>query len=230
MPRVQAVFFDLFETLITEYKNGVCKVRRAADPESRSRIGLTQSEFRREWNARHAQRMTGEYPGYHAVLRDICSHHGLGYPEETVQAMYEERVAEKAAAFGEIGEDVRELLRQLKVRGLRIGLISNCTEEEVTAWGGCGLASYFDTVVFSYETGLAKPDPKIYELGCSRLGVRPEDCLFVGDGGSKELEGAGAAGMTSLQAAWYVPEEIALRVQGVTRLKKPAQLLEWITE
>ena len=36
-----------------------------------------------------------------------------------------------------------------------------------------------------------------------RLGVKAEECLFVGDGGSDELPGAKNAGMTALQAKWY---------------------------
>jgi len=50
--------------------------------------------------------------------------------------------------------------------------------------------------VFSCEVGLAKPDPAIYHLAAARLGVEPAECLFVGDGGSDELSGAGAAAMT----------------------------------
>ncbi|MGF7032668.1 putative hydrolase of the HAD superfamily [Paenibacillus mucilaginosus] len=229
MTKVQAVFFDLFETLITEYAGGVRKVRRAADPERRSRIGLTEREFRQEWNARIGRRMTGAFPDYPAVLREICTHRGLEYTEETLQRMLEERVAEKAAAFREIGNDIVQMLCRLKDRGIRLGLISNCTAEEVTAWAGSPLAPYFETVLFSYETGLAKPDPGIYALGCSRLGVMPRDCLFVGDGGSHELDGAKEAGMTALQAAWYVPEAMAARIQGYERLKEPAKLLDWTT-
>ena len=40
-----------------------------------------------------------------------------------------------------------------------------------------------------------KPDPRIYQLTAERLEVRPEECLFVGDGGSQELSGALSVGM-----------------------------------
>lgn len=43
--------------------------------------------------------------------------------------------------------------------------------------------------------GLLKPDRQIYELAMQRLNVYPEQCLFVGDGGSNELCGAKTAGM-----------------------------------
>ena len=40
-----------------------------------------------------------------------------------------------------------------------------------------------------------------------RLGALPEECLYVGDGGSHELEVARSLGMTALQAAWYLQED-----------------------
>ena len=40
-----------------------------------------------------------------------------------------------------------------------------------------------------------KPDHRIFQLACTRLGVEPEDCLYVGDGGSDELTAAKECGM-----------------------------------
>ena len=40
-----------------------------------------------------------------------------------------------------------------------------------------------------------KPDRRIFQLAHSRLGVQPEECLYVGDGGSHELTAARALGM-----------------------------------
>jgi epoxide hydrolase-like predicted phosphatase len=38
-----------------------------------------------------------------------------------------------------------------------------------------------DDIVYSHEVGLVKPDPKIYELACQRLGVAPDELVFVDD-------------------------------------------------
>lgn len=43
------------------------------------------------------------------------------------------------------------------------------------------LDEYFDVVVLSYQEGIAKPDPRIYELTCRRLGVQPDECIFTDD-------------------------------------------------
>lgn len=43
------------------------------------------------------------------------------------------------------------------------------------------LDEYFDEVVLSYREGVAKPDRRIYELTCERLGVQPQECVFADD-------------------------------------------------
>jgi putative hydrolase of the HAD superfamily len=59
------------------------------------------------------------------------------------------------------------------------------------------VAPLLDACVFSVEVGMCKPDPAIYAEACRRLGVRPQECLHVGDGGSHELTGADEVGMTA---------------------------------
>jgi len=51
-----------------------------------------------------------------------------------------------------------------------------------------------------------KPDPRIYHLALERLKVKPQDCLYVGDGSSHELTGARKVGMHPVQI--HVPDEI----------------------
>ncbi len=53
----------------------------------------------------------------------------------------------------------------------------------------------FDVTVFSCVAGIKKPDPRIYHIATERLGVDPQDCLYIGDGSSRELTGALEVGM-----------------------------------
>ena len=69
------------------------------------------------------------------------------------------------------------------------------------AWPECRIAPYFDAFLCSSAVGLMKPDLEIYREGCRRLGTDPDECLFIGDGGSDELRGAKQAGMTPLWAS-----------------------------
>lgn len=225
MSDVKAVFFDLFETLISEYAGGVRKVDRAGRNDA-ARIGLEHGVYRREWSARQRQRMTGEFPGYMAVMRHILEGQNVPIDERILQEMYEERIAEKAAAFTGIDPEVIVLLDELRRENVAIGLISNCTEEEVNAWESSGLAPYFDTVLFSYEVRCAKPDPAIYLLACERLNVKPEQCMFIGDGGSDELNGASRVGLRAYQAIWQLPESMREKHFGYPQLERPMQVMQ----
>jgi putative hydrolase of the HAD superfamily len=96
-------------------------------------------------------------------------------------------------------EGVLPVLEELRERGLRLGLISNCSSEVGELWDGSRFAGLFDAVVLSADVGLCKPDPRIYGLALERLGVEPGEAIFVGDGESDELVGAEAVGMTAVQ-------------------------------
>jgi putative hydrolase of the HAD superfamily len=88
---------------------------------------------------------------------------------------------------------------------MKVGVISDCSEEVVAAWPDTPLAPLVHEAVLSAAVGRKKPDPAIYELACERLGVAPGRCLYVGDGGSRELSGAAAVGMEAVLLR--VPED-----------------------
>lgn len=54
--------------------------------------------------------------------------------------------------------------------------------------------SLFDAVVFSYEVGCRKPDPRIYNLTLERMGVAAENAIFIDDR-PRCIEGAQAVGL-----------------------------------
>jgi epoxide hydrolase-like predicted phosphatase len=88
-----------------------------------------------------------------------------------------------------------DAVRSLRADGVRTGLISN-------SWGtgiydANLLDELFDAVVISGEVGLHKPQPEIYRLGAERIGVDPQDCIFVDDL-RENVGGAEAVGMTGI--------------------------------
>ena len=70
------------------------------------------------------------------------------------------------------------------------------------------LYPYFDVSCLSYDEGLQKPDTAIFHRCLNKLNVRARECLYVGDGGSFELEVAEKLGMKAVQAVWYFKEDI----------------------
>ncbi|KZE68988.1 hypothetical protein AWM68_01600 [Fictibacillus phosphorivorans] len=218
---IKAVFFDLYETLITEWEDGKKKVTYSTDL-----LGLDQKIFKSEWDRRREFRMDGTFPDHQSVLRDILSSQGISHNPEVIEDIHQARVSAKAAAFQEIHGEVLELLRTLIDRRIKLGLISNAAPEEVYAWPSCILADYFDEVIFSYVVRVAKPNKQIYQIGCERLGVIPQESIFIGDGGANELVGAADFGMNAYHATWFLPETISEKIYGFPKLKKPLDLLE----
>jgi putative hydrolase of the HAD superfamily len=63
------------------------------------------------------------------------------------------------------------------------------------------IAELLDATVYSVHLGVTKPHPALFQTVCHRLGVRPEQCVYVGDGGGRELSGARSVGMTAVRLA-----------------------------
>jgi putative hydrolase of the HAD superfamily len=67
-------------------------------------------------------------------------------------------------------------------------------EKEQAAYG---FEDLVDDIIYSHEVGLAKPDRRIYALTCERLGLQPEEFIFVDDVAG-HIEGARAFGIHSI--------------------------------
>jgi putative hydrolase of the HAD superfamily len=100
-----------------------------------------------------------------------------------------------AAAVRRPRPEVLAVLDRLRGAGLRLGLISDCSSELVEAWPTTEFAARIDAPVFSWRERCHKPDARLYSTVGERLGVAPAACWYVGDGGSREFQGALAAGM-----------------------------------
>jgi HAD superfamily hydrolase (TIGR01509 family) len=94
---------------------------------------------------------------------------------------------------------VRELLRELKSRGVLVGLASASLRQWVDATlAGIGLADEFGTTVAAGEVPHAKPAPDLYLKAAANLGVDPKLCVAVEDTPSG-VRAAKAAGMYAIQ-------------------------------
>jgi putative hydrolase of the HAD superfamily len=96
-----------------------------------------------------------------------------------------------------------ELLKELKVRGIHTGLISNWDASCRSVLAENGLDALLETVVVSSETGVEKPDPQIFEAALNQSGIEPEQTLFVGDNYYDDVIGAAKCGIRCLLLAPY---------------------------
>lgn len=218
---VQAIFFDLYETLITEWENNQKKASYSVEV-----LGIDEDVYKKEWVLRRERRMNGTFTNHQSVLRDILQSCGKPVDENAIEEVHKLRVACKLVPFQKIDDTILQLLQKLKEKQIKIGLISNCTEEEVIGFHQSTLVPFFDDVIFSYKVKDAKPNRGIYELACKRLSVTPEEAGFVGDGGSNELQGASEIGMKSYQETWFLPLHISMKNNTFPKLETPSQLLD----
>jgi HAD superfamily hydrolase (TIGR01509 family) len=195
---VRALLFDLFETLITESRDQPPGVSSLAPA-----LGCESNAFRPHWKTRRPAVLAGRLT-FRQALEEIAI--GLGsHPDEaTLQRICDDRVRVKARPFEQIEPHIVSTIECLRRRGLRLAVVSNCCAEDVMSWSQCSLASLFDCTVFSFEVGLAKPDPAIYLEAAQRLRVDVSDIWFIGDGQDEELSSAQHAGLRAFRALWFL--------------------------
>lgn len=220
----QAVIFDLFETLITEWGH-----RKYLKSEMCADLGADREAFNRHWERLDEARYLGRV-GFVEALRYVCGQCGVEADEAVLARMLALHVETKTACLEYINPEVFKLLDVLRAKGLRLAIVSNCSAEEVMGIRQSKLDPYFDEIILSCDVGLKKPDVRIYEEAARRLGVAPEVCAFVGDGGSHELEGARNAGMTAIQAKWYTNGHPSKResMPGFAVAEEPMEVLRHI--
>ena len=125
--------------------------------------------------------------------------------DEAVELVVRKRKEGLSDTFAAIPDEIIDLLTELKKRGILIGVISNCFSDECEMIHNSKLFPFFDAVKLSYEQGTFKPNPIIFYRLLDELGLEPDECLYVGDGGSRELLAAKTVGMRPVQAEWFRP-------------------------
>jgi putative hydrolase of the HAD superfamily len=194
LPPYRAVLFDFFGTLTQAVRRGPAHATIARQ------LGCAPDAFTAMLDSTFQARARGTYGSSMQALRCISS--ALGARPGTRQL----RVAAFARVMA-VRADTRlraeavPVLRAVRARGLRTGLVSDCTHELPKFLPSLPVAALLDTCVYSVEVGACKPEPAIYLTACQRLGVAPEECLYIGDGGGAELTGAQALGMDAVRLA-----------------------------
>lgn len=108
---------------------------------------------------------------------------------------------ERADAW-ELRPGCRQVLAELRRRGLRVAVTSNWDRRLPRVLANLGLGDDLDAVICSEEVGSAKPAEPIFLAACRELELEPASVLHVGDAKIEDREGALAAG---LEALWLNP-------------------------
>jgi len=189
--KYEAVIFDLFGTLINKFslQESLDVLRQMA-----STLSAPPDDFMQIWFDTFNMRDVGAFQSLEANIEYICNKLNL-HPADTHITLAAQIDREYIAHSIKPRPHATELLSYLKSLGCKTGLITNCTSEVAIVWKDMPFAPSIDVAVFSCLEGLRKPDPRIYNLAIEKLAVEPENCLYIGDGDSKELTGASQVGM-----------------------------------
>jgi putative hydrolase of the HAD superfamily len=186
----RAAVFDLFGTLIDDSTPGEYEdfLRRLAD-----RLGAAPEDFATAWAQHDVARYTGPID---ACFAAICADVGVSDPQRIAGALELRR--DNLQRILVPRPDALATMRTLRERGFALGMISNASSELAPLWAESAFADVFDIALFSADERMMKPDPRLYRRMAQLLRVEPEECVFVGDGAYRELQGAEAVGMRAI--------------------------------
>lgn len=230
MSTIRAVVFDLFGTLVPKWSAKLAAARNASIAAD---LGVSAEDFERAWQTTFSDRECGRLKTMAEAVRSLLPELGIEASEEQLQsaaerslALHRSRIVPRA--------DVEPALVALRERGLRLGLLSNISAPGPEVFRSLAIAAQFRSLIFSNEVGLEKPEPTIYGKSLAELGVPAASCLFVGDGGSRELTGANRAGMhpvlirvdSEIEEEGWLDDAAEWQGQTITRIQEVLALLD----
>ncbi len=145
------------------------------------------AERGREWRSQYLQitYKTGAYRPYADLVAEAAEAVGLTRDlSEQLDARYVEL---------QPWPGVPEILQELARAGVRLGVVTNCSER-LGRLAADRLGVELDVIVTAERAGFYKPHPRPYRLGLEELNVEPGRCLFVA-GSAFDLAGTAAVGL-----------------------------------
>jgi putative hydrolase of the HAD superfamily len=207
----KAVLFDLFHTLVS-----VPPPALVGEPPISEILGVSGPDWHRLYYDEDVLgRCVGHVLDGVEAMRRVTHSLDPTVDDARILAAVESRRRRFELGLVKIEDPILDALDRLRAAGIRTVLVSDAGADDVESWDRSPLPSRLDAAVFSYRVGVRKPDPRIYAHALDMVGVRAEDALFVGDGGSDEHRGARAVGIPSVLVtrflAMYWPERVEER-------------------
>ncbi len=195
----RAIIFDIYGTLLAAPAGGV-----KPDPAADSLLC--------EIITRHGH--TPPVSPCTALHEAVRLHHvsaQIRYPEVDLRKLWREVLAlppdadttelvmetESARHLARLMPGVPETLHHLAANGITLGLLSNAQCNTLPSLGECAALFPPDLTILSYQHGIAKPSPELFDLLATRLekhGISPAETLYIGNDPLHDIEPAAARG------------------------------------
>lgn len=217
MSKIDFIFFDKGGTL--SYQNphpddGVKKAQKIMDF-----LGYKgdASEFRKTLKERDRKYKKWSLENCYEETVEVMCMKWLFYDaplKEKVEANADKLIIMSSHVKGEriIFPEAAALVKELKRRGYRTGLISNTVSPTMVPaeLKEADIYDDFEVVIMSSVERLRKPDPEIFKVSCERANVAPEKCIYIGDAPDRDVEGprkAGFAAVVIIKGKNYDPDK-----------------------
>lgn len=141
---------------------------------------------------------SGELSGreYWSIILQQCGHINTEFLIDTL-------IHEDVESWTQINNSMIAFIEESRRKVLKVAMISNMTRDTLSFmkehfdWLGS-----FDELIFSCEIGINKPDSRIYDICLRKIGISPQECLFIDDS-LQNVEGAMASGMKAIHFRNY---------------------------
>ena len=123
----------------------------------------------------------------------------------------------------QVFKDTIPALKELKSRGLILGLISNVAKDMSPTYQKLGFDEYLDSYTNSLEAGYDKPRREIFLLAMEKCGVTPQQSIFVGDQYDIDIAGARNSDMLPLlidRNDWFTHITDCDRIASLTEITR----------
>jgi len=204
MSKIRAVIFDCYSTLIdirtNERKEEI--FRRLSLYLRYYRVNIAAKSLMSaldQEKERYLQTNSERYPEVDlaVVFRNILKREGLDNPflAESCCKLFRLLSRERFGLF----PDSLPVLREMKTNGYPLAVLSDAQKVFCLQEGEMlGLIQFFDHFVMSTHFGFRKPDPRLFEIACSLMGIPPSEAVYIGNDLEKDVIGAKQIGMQAI--------------------------------
>lgn len=230
LKNIRGVFFDLGGTLLYPPSgnwNFSALARRyfseeaLAAPEAQTVV----EDARRVVEENHLLSTTEEeLKQYLVFFTSIAQGLGLNLTPEELRMVAEDKVFNKKDNY-RLFDDTVETLRALHGR-VKLGIISDTWPSIEPLLEYFDIRKYFDCVTYSFQLGVFKPDPKMYLDALEKMGLPPQETLFVDDRACN-LEGARQAGIHPVLIRALPGIEPREDMHSMDRISELLNIVEW---
>ena len=182
MSKIKAVFFDRDNTLTCKNEEAYKKYYELVESVSHKPFEMDRKRMfevfakikARGFNTNTYDNEVEFYKEYYKqVLIEECG----SCDEEVAKQIFDVMWLKDRVLF----EDVVDTFKEIKSRGLKIGIISDTTLSLQKTLEALDVGEYIDTYTSSKEVGVMKQEPEIYLKAIAKLGLTPEECVYVDD-------------------------------------------------